>query len=132
FSPDGTRFVSAGSDQTLRAWDATIGEEVFEFPPAAGEQMRRFLERSGESVEVAFHPDGERLAVRYPDGTLIVRDVFTGRELFSLSAVGARLTDAAFSPDGKELVTGSDARRPRPAAGAGGELAVWDARTGLR
>ena len=51
FSPDGTRIVSGGYDETVRLWDATTGQPIGD--PLTG--------HTGKVWSVAFSPDGTRI-----------------------------------------------------------------------
>ena len=65
------------------------------------------LQHNGSVYEVAFSPDGSRLATGSDDSTARIWDAETGKELQRLehdSSVNA----LAFSPDGSRLATGSD------------------------
>ncbi len=74
--------------------------------------------------DVAFSPDGTRVATASLDGTAKVWDAATGQVLLTLptgdAAQGPKLYSVAFSPDGQKLAT----------AGAGGAVTIWDATTG--
>jgi WD40 repeat protein/transcriptional regulator with XRE-family HTH domain len=73
--------------------------------------------------DVAFSPDGRRVATASLDGKAKVWDVVTGQELFTLDpgeAGRGELYSIAFSPDGKQLAT----------AGEAGLVTLWDAITG--
>jgi WD40 repeat protein len=50
FSPDGTRLVSAGNDQSIRIWDVRLGQELLALKG-----------HTGIIAAVAFSPDGKRL-----------------------------------------------------------------------
>lgn len=79
---------------------------------------------SGSAVDVAFSPDGTRLASIGDDGTIKSWNAFSGEELMTMKAEGSDPSTAvpravAFSPDGKKLAS-SDAT----------EVALWDTATG--
>src|SRR5262249_33790267 len=115
-SPDGGQVGSAGVSGTARVWDPQTGLQIAEF---TGHRDVVFC--------VTWRPDGQRIASAGADGgvfTVKVWDPQTGREEFHLK--GTRPGDpeffaAAFSPDGRHLVTGR----------ANGRVEVWDSRTGV-
>ncbi len=76
FSPDGTRFVTAGSDGTLRVWDPAEENELF--PP---------LKYENNVTSVAFLSDGTRIVAGSYRGAK-VWDASSGQELATLQ--GAR------------------------------------------
>ena len=71
--------------------------------------------------QIAFSPDGKRLATANNDGAT-VWDITTGQKLLTFSGHGAgvRLSGIAFSPDGKSIAT----------AGNDSAIRVWDSQTG--
>jgi WD40 repeat protein len=85
-------------------------------------QVKKVL-RNQPVYQLAISPDGRRLAGIEIDASghvatdaIHVWDVATGRELFTLQPRDARATAMAFSPDGKQLLTGFDR----------GTYAIWD------
>jgi len=109
FSPDGTRLVTVGHDNTAEIWDAMTGQEL--------------LTLDGHKdvvLALAYSPDGSRLATASYDTTTKVWDAKSGAELLTLSAGTARNTGIAFGPDGTRLVVASD----------DGTAKVWDSSTG--
>ena len=109
FSPDGSRIVTASSDETARVWDARTGETILELRGHAGELSC-----------ASFSPDGSRIVTGSADGTARVWDARTGATLLELKGHASGVRGVSFSPDGSRVVTGS----------ADGTARVWDARTG--
>ena len=116
FSPEGSRLASGGPDGVVRIWNATQGPEY------------RSLTANRTGVTgIAFSRDGQRLAMTGSDSMVrVVRIQDTGGEREpSPDLIGkAVFTAAAFSPDGRHLLTGSG-KPDQP-----GELALWGASTG--
>ena len=107
-SPDGTRIVSGSSDDTVRVWDATSGEEV---AILAGHRNLVFA--------VAYFPDGARIVSGSGDNTLKIWDAATGALLATLAGHADTVQAAACSPDGTRIVSASWDKT----------LKVWDAVT---
>ncbi len=110
-SPDGRNIASGGWSMPIKVWDIESGRVSFEF------------NGQGNIIfGLAWHPNGVRIASAGRSGemfTVKVWDARTGKEAFSLPA-GPEYFSAAFSPDGRSLVTGSANR----------SIQVWDAETG--
>ena len=102
-SHDGKRIASGSSDKTVRIWDAATGDELMT------------LGQNGNVLEVAFSPDGKRIASA--DGDVRVWDTKTGEEVMTLPKGGSAI---AFSPDGKLIVSG----------GNDATIKIWDMATG--
>jgi WD40 repeat protein len=67
YSPDGKRLASASWDQTVKVWDAQIGQETLTLKG-----------HTGPVWGVAFSPDGKQLASAGDDCTVRVWDAGVG------------------------------------------------------
>jgi eukaryotic-like serine/threonine-protein kinase len=137
-SPDGKRLATAGTDSTLRIWDAQSGKPVGApqpFPqqvnslhyfadgrllvsqrdesrildPEAGAELARIPVGSHGTDRMAISPDDRLVASAAPDGTIKVWDVKTSQEEFALRGHPPFLEGLAFSRDSRQLISvGSD------------------------
>jgi WD40 repeat protein len=109
FSPDGHHVLSVGWDNIIRLWEIDTGKELRTFRGhtedvwtlAYSPNGKYVVSGAGESYEIK---KGKTL---YADCTLRIWEAATGKELFSL-AHPEPVFSAAFSPDGKCFVSGSD------------------------
>ncbi len=113
FSADGARLASCSFDGTVRIWDGQPGSVVTAF---SGEGSGFFA-----SFSLIWSPDGNLLAWRPSSDVLSVMNTHTGEQLYTLRFT-ANLASAAFSPDGRSLLTVAFDSRG---------VSVWDARTGI-
>jgi WD40 repeat protein len=97
FSRDGRRLLSKSVD-AVRLWDAATGKEV---APLLGYQ--------GTSAQAAhFSDDSRHLVTTSHDGTARLWDAHTGGAVALMSGHEGSVWDAAFSPDGRYIVTQSE------------------------
>jgi WD40 repeat protein len=97
FSPDGSTLASWGVSEGIRLWDVATGRKRASFPTD-----QRFVQALG------FSADGRTLtAVTSFSGIVQRWEVASGRDQILLH-VPSRVCSAAFSPDGRLLVTGGD------------------------
>lgn len=142
FTPDGKQLITGGMH--FRYWDIVKGQEVRRFPKqsevravafgpkgetlvtaddatvrlwetSTGRPLRQYLGHRADVFEVAIDPDGKFLASGDVEGTLILWDFSSGKELrrrvqpapVAASGEGGlrypEIPSIAFSPDGKTL-----------------------------
>ena len=94
----------------LGADEPAAGQDLFGDPLPAGAVARlgtvRF--RLGTSVTaMSYSPDGKHLAAAGPNGRVRIWDL-QGREVRTLSAEAGKLSDLAYSADGKLLAVAGD------------------------
>jgi len=115
FSPDGSRIVTGGYDQTAKVWEAASG--------------RLILTLTGHSdwvVSAAFSPDGERIVTGSFDSTARLWEAGTGQELLTLKGHNNVVRSVAFSSDGRRIVTGSYDQTAKVWEAPGSEqVAAW-------
>ena len=109
YSPDGKFIVTASGDQTARIWDAATGQEVRNLSGHATRSIRRRTVRtaSSSSPPVTTRPPASGTRPR-------------GRQCANSAATPTAVNSAAYSPDGKFIVTASEDQTAR----------IWDAATG--
>ncbi len=109
-SPDGKTIVSAGTDETLRLWDA-----------ASGRLLRVLAGHTDAITSAAFSPDGKTIVSTSNDKTVRLWEVATGNpKAPPLEGHTREVRTAAFSPDGATIVSASNDTT----------LCLWDAATG--
>ena len=112
YSADGTRIVTASDDKTARVWDAKTGDQLAS------------LKLTGWANSAESNSDGTRVVTASEGKVVKVWDTKTNSELFTLSIPSddpknpATVSFAAFTPDGKRIVT------------VGNHVRFWDALTG--
>ena len=105
WSPDGSRFVTASNDCTLKVWSA-----------AAPFRCTAILHGHNNMVmSCAWSPDGRTIASGSGDKTMKLWDIATASCVATLGNAGPVRT-CAWSPDGRTLASGSD----------NGTLSLWD------
>ena len=130
-----------------RVWEADTGRELLK------------LWHPGSVAQVAWSPDGKRLATASWAQRVTVWDATTGKETFSLRGHRGRVNSVAWSPDGARLASAGDdgtvkiwgalgkqdalvidragaeglawsPKGNRVASAGGGKVRLWDPRTG--
>jgi WD40 repeat protein len=117
FSSDGTRIATAGED-TVKIWDAASGQEL----------LTLHGHHSGTN-DVAFSPDGGRLAIASSGGVVKLWSTSSGQELLTLSSLGQAIASVAFSPGGNRVAAASSAKVKLWDVASGRELLVLPDKT---
>ncbi len=108
-SPDGSRRLSGGDDDTLIVWNIQTGSLI-----------RTLAGHSGRVRSVAFLPDGTHALSGADDDTLILWDLSTGEPIRTLTGHEDDVFAVAVSDDGQWALSG----------GRDQVLILWDLQTG--
>jgi WD40 repeat protein len=135
FSRDGTRLASAGADGPegdLKVWSLDFSAGPGSIPRT--ELLLDLPGLSGERCQVAFSPDGQRLALAcgFPvsrKSPVRVFEVASGKEILTLQYREEEMTGVAFSPDGRQLVFVSGTSN-FSGFGKPGVVRIWDTASG--
>ena len=92
-----------------------LGDTVHVWDPASGRRVSTLAGPSGGVLDLAFSPDGSRLATANYDGTVWIWDPRSGEPIEVLHGHDGGVTSVAFSPDGSRLAS----------VGTEGVVRVW-------
>jgi WD40 repeat protein len=127
FSPDGKLLVvTARTEQLALAhriilsqeksiWEATNASVIL-FNPATGKEQRSFEIHTTRILDLAFAPDGNRIALACDDGTVRFCDVARSVEVGIIPGHRQGVQSVAFDSDGRRLASVS----------RDGSIKVWD------
>jgi len=113
FSPDSTTLVTVSEDGAAKVWDASDGTKLYDKP----------LQATEFATMAVFSEDSGRLLLGAIDKRMVhpVFDARSGDLLATLRGHLYPVLDAAFSHDGRRIITGS----------LDGTARLWDAETGV-
>jgi len=111
FSPDGRQILAGYEGYTMKLWDAASGRELRTF---SWESSVRFRVSA-----VAFSPDGKAVASGSANSVKLM-DVASGQEIKTFSGHNNIVWSVAFSPNGKQMLSGS----------SDGTVKLWDVASG--
>ncbi|GAB4522156.1 MAG: hypothetical protein OHK0046_34390 [Anaerolineae bacterium] len=105
FSPDGTRLVSASTDNTLILWDVDPESEGYREP------ITTLRQHTGPVTSVDYSQDGTLLVSASTDRNVIVWDVESGAPISVLVGHAGPVNSVRFYPTGNRAISsGSDGR----------------------
>jgi WD40 repeat protein len=116
FTPEGAALVTLDRNGVSHFWDPADGAFRYEF--GGGQSAWRPL-------RLVFSPDGESIVAPLSDGTVQIRDTAAGQVVATLAGRNWPVVDAAFSPDGRMLVTGEMINRQLEETN-GAQATVWE------
>ena len=117
FSPASELMATISADAVVQIWEVDAGEELVQLPIRDGEQAEGFghwIDRSG------FNPSHSGLYTINRDNEIQLWDSETGEMIAELAGHSDDISAAAYSHNGRYLVTASDDKTAR----------IWDGETG--
>jgi RNA polymerase sigma factor (sigma-70 family) len=116
FLPRGRTLVTQEVDGMLDTWDPATGDRAQHFYPGGkGNRLPRLV----------FSPDGTMIVTGNPRGSTFLRNITTAKTLASLPHSGM-LFDAAFTADGRRLVSGTSNFAQDGQSNNDAEVMIWD------
>lgn len=95
-SPDASRIIACGVDGSIVFWSVVTGEKVQELPP-----------HGGSIIACGYDRQGQHFFSSSTDGVVRVYNAGDAKASFEWNGVGAGVTYATFSPDGKQIAFGT-------------------------
>ena len=98
FGPGGHTLYTGSADGAVKRWELAAREKPVRFEGNAG------LTRS----PIAFNPSGKLLAAVRRNSDVTLWDLASGKEVATFCGHNERITDLAFSPDGRAVVSATE------------------------
>jgi WD40 repeat protein len=117
YSPDATRVVTAGWDNSARIWDARSGKTIIKL---AGKLAGELGSHTAPINSAVFSPDGNQVLTASDDRNIKLWDAKSGRVVRNFTGHAASVKSAVFSSDGRRIVSASADRTAR----------IWDVSSG--
>jgi len=134
FSPDGTKIVTTGRDETARLWDVATGTELHKWESRQEYPARMVMDSVvlPVSTTAVFSPDGKKVATGTGHGFVRVWDVESGEMLYKLAEPISDSRSIVFSPDGTKIATTTHDATDATVRmfGVDNIVRIWDAETG--
>src|SRR5450755_790290 len=112
WSPDGRRVASAGKDRKVHIWDPTKELPKRSFLSSILSFTRKIETlntHNGQIFSVAWSPDGRRIASASSDRRVLVGDVQTRRQVFSMGENSTTIKNSVvWSPRGEHIAIGGN------------------------
>jgi WD40 repeat protein len=118
FSRDGRHLATSSGNGEIKLWDVTRLDKELDGKSAPRHTLDARV--PGQSLNLAFSPDGKRLAAGGENNLVKIWDVRTGKVLQTLSGHRGDIDTVAFSHDGRWIASGSE----------DSTVKVWDGRSG--
>ena len=114
YSPDGTRVVTCGWDNTVRIWNVETGKSLY--------RIRVSEDHSSRVNSAFFSSDGDKLLAASSDGVIRLFDVEHRKQVQTYQGHEGGVTYAGFSPGGDDRFILSSSRDKT--------ARIWDTETG--
>lgn len=108
WSPDGAWLASGDLEQII-LWET-----------AGFSQARTIKHQAGNTTDLAWNPDGDRLALATADGELMILDPASGETLVQWTGLNSKIFSVDWHPDGTRLAS----------AGSDRAIRIWDSESG--